>query len=119
MMLVGSACTRWQPRPRAQGRPSPARGRGRAPVHGRSQGPRQGGRRAPRWLLSCCRNAQKGVPDAEVHRVDWPWHVNVQRPLMHDVNALGSVGHTFPHVPLRARRAGAVRPAAGLTSWSY
>lgn len=80
---------------------------------------RSGWRRAPQLLLSCCRNAQKGVPDAEVHRVDWPWHVNVQRPLMHDVNALGSVGHTFPHVPLRARRSGPVRAAAGLTGWSH
>ncbi len=80
---------------------------------------RSGRRRAPQLLLSCCRNAQKGVPDAEVHRVDWPWHVNVQRPLMHDVNALGSVGHTFPHVPLRARRSEPVRAAAGLTGWSH
>ena len=55
---------------------------------------------APQLLLSCCRFAQNCWPLALMHCVYEPVHANEQRPFRQDTMALGSVGHTLPHLPL-------------------
>ena len=61
-------------------------------------------RRAPQLLLSCCRSAQNCEPPALMHCVYEPVQANEQRPFRQDTMALGSVGHTLPHLPLRGPR---------------
>lgn len=57
--------------------------------------------RAPQLRLSLVVSAQKGARGVP-HCVVPPVHVKMHVPMLQMVMAEGSVGHTLPHLPLRA-----------------